>query len=168
VTLHHQLVENKQVYRRCYDFSSLLTHMPTVDHPPESHSYSLSRQPRHLLSTITLRFFITCRRGFPSSLSRTLTHYAYCYDFSSLLTHMPTVDHPPESHSYSLSRQPRHLLSTITLRFFITCRRGFPSSLSRTLTHYAYPLIFLSPVSCTILRPVVADLSQAFLVFKLS
>ena len=30
---------------------------------------------------------------------------------------------------------------TITLLFIITCRRGSSSSLSRTLTHYAYPLI---------------------------
>ena len=42
------------------------------------------------------------------------------------------------------------------------------SSLSRTLTHYAYLLVFLSPTSCTILRPVVAGLSQAFPVFNLS
>ena len=65
-------------------------------------------------------------------------------------------------------RQPHHLLSTFTLRFFITCRRGSPPSSSRTLTHYAYLLISLSPMSCTILRPVVAGLSQAFLVFNLS
>ena len=44
----------------------------------------------------------------------------------------------------------------------------FPSPLSRTLTHYAYLLIFLSPMPCTILRPVVAGPSQAFLVFNLS
>ena len=40
------------------------------------------------------------------------------------------------------------------------------SSLSRILTHYAYLLIFLSPISCTILRPIVAGPSQAFLVFN--
>ena len=32
-------------------------------------------------------------------------------------------------------------LFTITLPFIVTCRRGSSSSLSRTLTHYAYPLI---------------------------
>ena len=32
-------------------------------------------------------------------------------------------------------------LSTVTLLFIITCRRGSSLSLSRTLTHYAYPLI---------------------------
>ena len=74
----------------------------------------------------------------------------------------------PNPHSHFPFRQPRHLPSTITLRFFITCRRGSPSSLSRTLTHYAYLLIFLSPISCTILRPVVAGLSQALRVFNLS
>ena len=58
--------------------------------------------------------------------------------------------------------------STITLLFVITCRRGSPSSLSRTLTHHAYLLIFLSPISCTILRPVVAGRSQAPIVFNLS
>ena len=59
-------------------------------------------------------------------------------------------------------------LSTIILLLITTCRHGSPSSLSRTLTHYAYLLIFLSPISCTILRPIVADHSQAFLVFNLS
>ena len=40
--------------------------------------------------------------------------------------------------------------------------------LSRTLTHHAYLLIFLSPISCTIRRPIVVGLPQAFLVFNLS
>jgi hypothetical protein len=43
-----------------------------------------------------------------------------------------------------------------------------PSSLSRTLTHYVYLLISLSPMSCTILRLVMAGLSQAPFVFNLS
>ena len=57
-------------------------------------------------------------------------------------------------------------LFTVTLLFVITCRRSLAPSLSRTLTHYAHLLTFLSPISCTILKPVVAGLSQAFLVFN--
>ena len=103
------------------------------------------------------------------AISVDMAHMA-CYDFSSLYPlYTPISDCPfPNPHSYSTFRQPRHLLPTITLHFFITCRRGSPSLLSRTLTHYAYLLIFLSPISCTIPRPVVAGLSQAFLVFNLS
>ena len=44
----------------------------------------------------------------------------------------------------------------------ITCRRGSPSSLSRTLTHYAYLLISLYPILCTNtkllrLKPLTTD-----------
>ena len=72
----------------------------------------------------------------------------------------PTVDTPavmtfppfPLPHTYYRPSSPNpvripcfisHVTfpSTVTLLFIITCRRGSSSSLSRTLTHYAYPLI---------------------------
>jgi hypothetical protein len=91
-----------------------------------------------------------------------------CYDFSSLFTHMPI-----SACLFQISFRIPRLVSHVTFPFhchtsFIICRRGFPSSLSRTLTHHAYFLISLSPTSCTILRPVVVGPSQAFFVFNLS
>ena len=92
-----------------------------------------------------------------------------CYDFSSLYPFSRLSQTVLSKPLLILPfRQPRYPLPTITLRFLITCQRGSPSSLSRTLTYYAYLLIFLSPISCAILRPVVAGLSQAFRVFNLS
>ena len=89
--------------------------------------------------------------------------------FLPLSLYVSISDRPFQNpYLHSPFRQPRHLLSTVTLCFSITCRRGSPSPLSRTLTHYAYFLIFLSPTPCTIPGSVVAGLSQAFLVFNLS
>ena len=100
------------------------------------------------LSTITLLFIITCRRDSPSSLSQTV------------------LFKPPFVLPISRATSPSFHYHTSLLHHLPTWFP--PSSLSRTLTHYAYLLIFLSPISCTILRPVVAGLSQAFLVFNLS
>ena len=104
----------------------------------------------------------------PFPLSRTMTHRALLrlflllcpYAYFELPSRIPFVFFASSATSPSSS--------TITLLSFITCRRGSPSSLSWTLTHYAYRLIFLSPISCTVLRLVVVGLSQAFLVFNLS
>ena len=78
----------------------------------------------------------------------------------------------PSSRSHSLFRQPCHLpFHCHTSLSIITCRRGSSSSLSRTLTHYAYLLIFLSPMPCTIFRPVVAgcyDFSSLYPLERLS
>ena len=48
---------------------------------------------------------------------------------------------PPEPRSCSRSISHVTFPSTITLLFVIICRRGSSSSLSQTLTHYAYLLI---------------------------
>ena len=89
--------------------------------------------------------------------------------FLPLPFHMPIPD-CLLSFPIRISRFVSHVtfLSTITLLVIITCRRGPRPSLSRTLTHYAYLLIFLSPMSHTVLEPIVAGLSQALLVFNLS
>jgi hypothetical protein len=92
-----------------------------------------------------------------------------CYDFSSLFAHMPISDCFPKSLSYSLSSQPRHLPFPLSHLFLSSLADvASPSSLSWTMTHCTYLLIFLSPISCTALRLVAAGLSQAFLVFNLS
>ena len=62
--------------------------------------------------------------------------------------HVTTFPSLPLSHAYLPQSYPHPCLinhvtfsSTVTLLFIITCRRGSSSSLSRTLTHYAYLLI---------------------------
>ena len=76
------------------------------------------------------------------NISTTYHPQTDCYDFSSL----------SPSHTYYRLSSPNpacvpcfvsHVTFpfTVTLLFIITCRRGSSSSLSRTLTHYAYLLI---------------------------
>ena len=90
----------------------------------------------------------------------TFPSFTFFYAYLGLFS--PNPVHTPRFVSHVTS------LSIVILLFIITCRRGSPSSLSRTMTHHAYLLIFLSPMPCTILRPVVAGPSQAFSVFNRS
>ena len=71
--------------------------------------------------------------------------YLQCYNFSSLFPPFNLPDTYCRLHSQSCphSHFVDHVTfpSTVTLLFIITYRRGSSSSLSRTLTHYAYLLI---------------------------
>ena len=91
-----------------------------------------------------------------------------CYDFSSLyhpICLLRTVFSTPRSRPRFVSHVTFPFRCHTSLRHHLPTWLP-PSSLSRTLTHYAYLLIILSPISHTILRPVVAGLSQAPFVFN--
>ena len=65
----------------CYDFSTLFPFtVPISDYLPEApFIFPIPLSHVTFPFTVTLLLVITCRRDSPSSLSRTLTHYAYLF-----------------------------------------------------------------------------------------